>query len=588
MEKITLSKKNLILALLLQFVTVFTYAQSQTFNASGTFVVPAGVTTLTVEAWGGGGKGGTRTTNGNSGGGGGGGYARKLVSVTPGASYTVNVGTGSTTPGTPGNGSWFNTSGTVFAAGGNSPATDNASGATGGSASIGDITVNGGNGAAGASGFGGGGGSGVGTGLTATNGSGFNGGTIAGGGSGGAGRSGTTGIGAVGVQPGGGGGGAFKNNSDGLTYAGGNGGNGRVVLQWNAEIDIQSSSTSITDGDYTVINTGDARDFGTTYINTPITKTFTIYNTGYSTLTIGAVTIGGTNAANFTVTTAPASSVVPGGSTTVVVSFNSSTVGTKTASLSIANSDSNENPYDFSMSAYAADPEINLQGSATNIADGSTTVSAGNNTLFGSTHIATPITKTYTIQNLGTGLLNIGAITITGLGASSFSVTTAPPASIAAGSSASFIVTFNPSTTGVKNATITIVNNDSNENPYNFAIQGTGTDPEFNLQGNNIDIADGDLIPQANDFTSCGAIDVATGTIANTFIIQNINTGAGAMTLSIGTITITGANASDFTITTPPAASVAAGAQTLFVVTFNPSALGLRSAVIHIASNDSD
>ncbi len=44
-----------------------------TYTSDGTFVVPPGVTELTVECWGAGGRGGTRTTSGSPGGGGGGG-----------------------------------------------------------------------------------------------------------------------------------------------------------------------------------------------------------------------------------------------------------------------------------------------------------------------------------------------------------------------------------------------------------------------------------------------------------------------------------------------------------------------------------
>ena len=98
---------------------------SQTFTATGSFTVPAGVTSITVECWGaGGGGGGASTTNPCAGGGGGGGsYARSIISVTPGNSYTVTVGTAGTagaagaTGGTGGY-SWFYSSSTILAAGG--------------------------------------------------------------------------------------------------------------------------------------------------------------------------------------------------------------------------------------------------------------------------------------------------------------------------------------------------------------------------------------------------------------------------------------------------------------------------------------
>ncbi|MEO8068763.1 MAG: T9SS type A sorting domain-containing protein [Flavobacteriales bacterium] len=60
------------------------------FTSSGTFVVPAGVDTITVELVGAGGNGGTN----GGGGGGGGAYARRTSAVTPGSSISIVVGTG--------------------------------------------------------------------------------------------------------------------------------------------------------------------------------------------------------------------------------------------------------------------------------------------------------------------------------------------------------------------------------------------------------------------------------------------------------------------------------------------------------------
>ena len=67
-------------------------------NQSYTFVAPAGVTQVTVEAWGGGGAGGGGTSGNTRGGGGGGGaYVKAIgVPVTPGNSYTITVGSGGT------------------------------------------------------------------------------------------------------------------------------------------------------------------------------------------------------------------------------------------------------------------------------------------------------------------------------------------------------------------------------------------------------------------------------------------------------------------------------------------------------------
>ena len=76
--------------------------QNEVIDASGPFQVPAGVTTLRVEAWGAGGGGGgsnnfqtlLRLDTAAGGGGGGGAYTVQEIAVTPGEILTVEVGAG--------------------------------------------------------------------------------------------------------------------------------------------------------------------------------------------------------------------------------------------------------------------------------------------------------------------------------------------------------------------------------------------------------------------------------------------------------------------------------------------------------------
>ena len=120
-------------------------------------------------------------------------------------------------------------------------------------------------------------------------------------------------------------------------------------------------------------------------------------------------------------------------------------------------------------------PEMNVQGNAVTINDGDTTPMVGDDTSFGSADISGgTIVKTFTIQNTGSLDLTIGAITIGGIHAPDFTVTTLPTATVVAGGSTTFQVTFDPSAIGLRSATISIVNNDSNEDPYNFSIEGNG------------------------------------------------------------------------------------------------------------------
>ncbi len=135
------------------------------------------------------------------------------------------------------------------------------------------------------------------------------------------------------------------------------------------------------------------------------------------------------------------------------------------------------------VDAYAAlnwnsPPEIDVQGNSVSIADGDSTPSTTDYTDFGSADTAGgTMDRIFTIRNTGTGALDLTGnprVTISGTDAADFMITTQPTSSVTAGGNATFTVQFNPSAAGVKTAMVSIANNDSDENPYNFSIQGTG------------------------------------------------------------------------------------------------------------------
>ncbi|MGO4818211.1 LamG-like jellyroll fold domain-containing protein [Flavobacterium sp. W22_SRS_FP1] len=138
------------------------------------------------------------------------------------------------------------------------------------------------------------------------------------------------------------------------------------------------------------------------------------------------------------------------------------------------------------LSTAPKSPEINIQGNATTIVDGDTTPSSLDWTDFGSMETTTGvIIKTFTIQNTGQADLSIGPITISNT--ADFTIVTSPNALVAAGGSSTFSISFDPNTLGLKTTTISIINNDSDENPYNFSIQGTGIQTFFDGDGDGVD-----------------------------------------------------------------------------------------------------
>lgn len=184
---------------------------SQTFLASGTFTVPAGVREVEVEVWGAGGgsmasSGGGVFTNGGAGGG----YTRKRIKgLVPGTAITVTVGAGGAASASGvvgGNGGTSSFGSYCSATGGSGASTTIGLGAAAGVGSGGDLNLNGGT-AQGAI-----------TGVAA--------GSGGWGAMGGQGGWGNVSVSNAGVLPGGGAGGA------GAGLVGSAGANGLVVVRW--------------------------------------------------------------------------------------------------------------------------------------------------------------------------------------------------------------------------------------------------------------------------------------------------------------------------------------------------------------------
>ena len=106
---------------------------------------------------------------------------------------------------------------------------------------------------------------------------------------------------------------------------------------------------------------------------------------------------------------------------------------------------------------------------------------------------------------------------------------------------------------------------------------------DINVQGFGNDIADGSSTPSSASLTHFNSVNTSSS-ITRSFTIQNL----GGTALSITGTSITGANASDFTVSSAPASSVSAGGSTTFTVKFTPGGTGSRTAIIHIANGDCD
>jgi len=127
-----------------------------------------------------------------------------------------------------------------------------------------------------------------------------------------------------------------------------------------------------------------------------------------------------------------------------------------------------------------ANQEINVQGLGQDIPNGDTTPRLADDTNFDCHDVTTGMhPHIFSIQNLGTAVLTLGAnaVTVSGVNSNDFIVTAQPATTVAAGGgTAPFTLQFDPSGAGLRTATVSINNDDANENPYTFDVMGTGTD----------------------------------------------------------------------------------------------------------------
>ena len=534
------------------------------------WTVPCGVTSVTTQIWGGGGAGGGSTVNGSGGSGGGsGGYSSKTFAVTPGDVFYYNIGDrGQGQVGLKGPDGSSTTLifgvDSMVANGGVGGGVNGGAVGTGGSASGGDTNTSGNNGALGAAAGGVGGHSPA---------------TSSPDGRGGTGTTNANGNNAS--RPGAGGGGG---EYSGANVKGGNGGMGRVqfvyTLTASPDMLVYGDSQLIVAGDVTP-SASDHTDFG---LGSTLTRTFTVSNTGGTALNISNINFSGTHAGDFQVTTDPNPVVSCGNNTTFVVTFLQGGDGLRSATLNII-SDDPSSPYSFAIQAtgISSNAEIEVRGNSTPIADGANAPDVSDYTDFGTLN-----ERLFEINNIGSDVLNLlgtPEITISGVDANQFTISTFPVTKIIeSAESVYFVVKFQPTSLGVKNAVISITSDDTDEATYTFAIRATATAPEIIITGSSTEIVSGDITPTTLDHTSFGNVFTSSSWV-RTYRIAN----TGTMPLNLtGTPIISLTGSATFEVIQPSVAQILGNSILEFDVIFTPLDVLTYDATLSIANNDSN
>ncbi len=290
----------------------------------------------------------------------------------------------------------------------------------------------------------------------------------------------------------------------------------------------------------------------------------TLTNNGGATLTGIAITLGGTNAANFadtTTCTATLPATAGANSCTISVTFTPTVVGAASATLSIADN-AIGSPQTIALSG------TGQVGSPTDVVTPNP-IAFTTPQLVGVASAALPVTLS---NATGTGALVISSITFGGANTTDFTETNNCGTTVAAGATCTINVVFDPTsvTPPARAATLTITDNAANS-PISVPVTGTAIAAAISIT------------PASLTFASQ---TVKTTSPPQTVTIKN--TGSGPLSFTGTGITIAGANAADFAIVGAGdtcSAPLAAGATCSFNVVYNPAAAGTSTATIVVADS---
>ncbi|PYU92591.1 MAG: hypothetical protein DMG25_11805, partial [Acidobacteria bacterium] len=180
----------------------------------------------------------------------------------------------------------------------------------------------------------------------------------------------------------------------------------------------------------------------------------------------------------------------------------------------------------------------------------------------------TSAAQAITLSNTGSAALSISSIAVTGTNSGDFAQSNTCGGSVAAGATCAISVTFKPTASGTRTASVTVTDNASSS-PQTASLTGSGVAAST---------AAASLSPTSLTFASQ---NVGTTSAAQTVTLSN----TGSAALSITSVAITGTNSSDFAQTNGCGSSLAAGSTCTISVTFTPAASGTRTAAVAVTDN---
>jgi hypothetical protein len=277
-------------------------------------------------------------------------------------------------------------------------------------------------------------------------------------------------------------------------------------------------------------------------------QTVTLSNTGNDVLLIASLGVTGVDAASFAPVSTCGATLAAASSCTVSVVFTASSVGAKSAAITI-------------VSNAFANPTITVPLSGTGAASAAVVSPAS---------LTFPVTlvrnltaaQTVTLSNPGTWPLTISGITVTGATPAPFVMSRTCGATLAAGSSCTMSVVFAPTSAGNFTAAISIASDALGTPVVTVPMTGTGT-----------------------------AIAVSTTSLNfGNVVVNRTSTGLNVTVLNNGLTALTGLTLAssnpEFTFTTTCGTTLQAGRNCTVTVRFRPTAVNPQTGTLSIGSSD--
>jgi hypothetical protein len=259
------------------------------------------------------------------------------------------------------------------------------------------------------------------------------------------------------------------------------------------------------------------------------TQQITVSNTGTAALTISSILISALNSADFSQSNTCGTSLAIGSQCAITLTFSPTASGVLNSSISISDN-APGSPHAVTLSGTGLAPS--LSPSALGLSYPSEII----------TSKAAP--QSLTLTNTGNETLNISSIALSGANSGDFSTSNSCGTTVLTGASCSVTTTFTPTASGLRSATLTIVD-DAPGSPHTFAITGTGSDFAVGLKTGAPSSATVNSGQTAVYNLQVNSISGLTGTV--TFTCSGAPT-ASTCTLAPPAVTFGGASSAPLTV----------------------------------------